>query len=288
MAAIPAALAWIGAGLGLGHIGATDGLLDNLPKRKQQVQQQQQPQPIYHIQTGGGSFGLGSLVSAAAIGGGVVVFFGAYKYFWGANPLDKILPELEESSRKTLDQVRKADENQAVRSQQIDENNKARLQQLRTEIQGEQRGNFEVLSEQIACLTQIALQTMTHQTPGGPQAITAGGNADEQTVAEYNQRTEELHHWAAEAQKVVDEISDPNYHEEKRKEASRRIRATIPNYSALTENGEMGNQTSNLDGIHDLRVNRESEDGRPRRRGGNASSNNKGMMMGALGYFFGR
>jgi len=285
MAAIPAALAWIGAGLGLGQLGATDGLLGNLPKRKQQQQQQPAPQPIYHISTGGGSFGVGSLFTAAAIGGGVVVFFGAYKYFWGANPLDKIIPELEESSRKTLDQVRKADENQAVRAQQIDENSKVRLQQLRSEIQGEQRGNFEVLSEQIACLTQIALQTMTHATPGGPAAITNGGQADEQTVAEYNKRKDELNQWAAEAQKVVDEISDPNYHEEKRKEASRRIRAQIPNYGALTQGGEFENQSSNLEGVHDLRVQRKEEDGRPHRKAGN----NSGILgsLGSLGYFFG-
>jgi len=282
MAAIPAALAWIGAGLGLGQLGATDGLLDNLPKRKQQQQQQQQPvQPIYHISTGGGSFGLGSLFTAAAIGGGVVVFFGAYKYFWGANPLDKIIPELEESSRKTLDQVRKADENQAVRAHQIDENNKIRLQQLRSEIQGEQRGNFEVLSEQIACLTQIALQTMTHTTPGGPAAIT-NGQADEHTVAEYNKRKDELHQWAAEAQKVVDEISDPNYHDEKRKEASRRIRATIPNFGALTDGTDFNNQSSDLGGVHDLRVKSKDDDGRPHRK----AAGSGGVLSGTLGYFF--
>jgi len=262
-----APLAWIGAGLGIANYGPD--LVDQANKNKNQ-QQQQQPPPIYQIQaTPAGGFGLGSFVTAAFIGGGVVLFFGAYKYFFGQNPLDGILPELEEKTKETLDQVRKADENARIRAQQMDENNRQRLLQLQTEMQGEQRGNFEVLSEQINCLTQIALQTLTTITPNEQLALTSG--TGEQQLAIKNQR-KDVNEFALRAQEVADEIADANYAEEKRANASKRIRATIPGANAITSGNSTGN---NMAGPNDLDGHRKG--GRRKKDGAS------GSYLGSLG-----
>lgn len=273
MAALPAGLAWIAAGLGISQYGQ-----DYLPQRRQnrndQNQQYAQP-PVYQIHaTNPQGFGFGSLVTAVFVGGGVVLFFGAYKYFWGSNPLDKVLPQLEKSSKDTLEQVRKADENARIRAQQMDENNRQRLLELQAEMQGEQRGNFEVLSEQINALTQIALQTLTTVTPSEQLAITAGGDYDNQQVAEIRNQRNNINQFAARAQQVADEIADPSYHEQKRQDASKRIRAKIPALPGITP----GNNDDGLEGIHDL--SQPGRGGKRRRRQDNSDSSG---IMGALG-----
>lgn len=261
-----APLAWVGAGLGLASYGPE--LVGKGDKNNNR--QQQQPPPIYQIQTTpAGGFGVGSFMTAAVIGGGVVLFFGAYKYFFGRNPLDGILPELEAKTQETLEQVRKADENSRIRAQQIDDNNRQRLLQLQTEMQGEQRGNFEVLSEQINCLTQIALQTLTTITPNEQLALTSGSG--EQQLAIQNQRTE-VNEFAARAQEVADEIANPNYAEEKRQNASKRIRAKIPGANAITNS----TQNRDMSGPNDLNGHR---------RGGrrNQESESSASYFGSIG-----
>merc|ERR1712224_749102 len=133
-------------------------------------------------------------------GGGIIVFFGAYKYFFGVNPLEKILPYLEANSKATLEQVSKSDENSRIRAQQIDENNRQRLNQLRNEIQSEQRGNFEILSEQINCLIQLTIQTLTNITPIIQET-------NEKNIIEYNKQRNEINNFAKNAQVVLDQIS---------------------------------------------------------------------------------
>eukprot|EP00494_Astrolonche_serrata_P031111 UN31380 len=217
MAAIPAAAAWLGAGLGLSHVAPGYFGGDDKNKNNNNQNNQYQGQPVYHIQSGNQGFGISSMVTAACVGGGVVLFFGAYKYFFGTNPLDKLIPEIQEQSAITLDQVRKADENAQARNEKMDENNRQRLIQLRAELQGENRGNFEVLSEQINCLTQIALQTLTSVTPGEAQlAITPGGPTDQQALTEMKDQRKQIMDYAKKAQGVADEIADPRYHEKKR------------------------------------------------------------------------
>jgi len=272
MAALPAGLAWVAAGLGISQYGS-----DFLPQRKNNRNDQQQyaQPPVYQIHaTHPQGFGLSSIVTAAFVGGGVVVFFGAYKYFWGANPLDKVLPQLEQSSKETLEQVRKADENARIRAQQMDENNRRRLLELQCEMQGEQRGNFDVLSEQINALTQIALQTLTTITPSEQLAVTAGGPYDNQQVAEIRNQRNNINGFAARAQQVADEIADPNYHEQKRVDASKRIRAKIPALPGITP----GIGDDGLEGIHDLSY---SAPGKRRKRQDRAESS--GMFGGLLG-----
>jgi len=273
MAALPAGLAWVAAGLGISQYGT-----DYLPQRKNDDQNQRYAQqPIYQIHaTNPQGFGFGSLMTAMVVGGGVVVFFGAYKYFWGSNPLDKVLPQLEKSSKETLEQVRMADENARIRAQQMDENNRRRLLELQAEMQGEQRGNFEVLSEQINALTQIALQTLTTITPNEQLAITAGGPYDNQQVAEIRNQRNDINEFAARAQQVADEIADPNYHEEKRQEASKRIRAKIPALPALTPGNNDG-----LEGVHDLS---QPARGKRRKRQNNSDSSSIWGSLGSLGY----
>lgn len=281
MAAIPAALAWIGAGLGISHYGGDIMNKDN--KNGHNQQNQYGGPPVYHIQAPPSqNFGVGSLITAVAVGGGVVVFFGAYKFFFGSNPLDKIIPELEESSKQTLEQVRRADENARVRSQQMDENNRQRLLQLRAEMQGESRGNFEVLSEQLNCLTQIALQTLTTVTPNEQLAITSGGNYDDQSLAEIRNQRTNITEYAQRAQKVADEIADPSYHESKRTSAAAKIRAQIPELPAITPGGNSSTDPrGNLSGPHDLN---EAPRNRNRRRldGNNRNTGLFGFLGGLI------
>merc|ERR1719192_625346 len=156
----------------------------------------------------------------------------------------------------------------------MDENNRQRLLTLRSELQGEQRGNFEVLSEQINALTQIALQTLTTITPNEQLAITAGGDYDNQQVAEIRNQRNNINQFAARAQQVADEIADPSYHEQKRQDASKRIRAKIPALPALTP----GCDHEGLEGIHDLS---HSAKGKRRKRQERAESS--GMFGGLLG-----
>jgi len=280
MAAIPAAIAWLGAGLGLSHV-APD-FLGGKKDDKNQNQYQQHP-PVYHIQAGNQGFGVGSVVTAVFISGGVFMFYGAYKYFWGQNPLDSILPELEENSKAALEQIQKADENARSRNQQMDENNRQRLLQLQSQLQSEQRGNHEILSEQIHCLTQIALQTLTTITPGETQlSITAGGPGQEQALAEARSQRTDVLKFAKDAQQAADEIADPAYHEKKRSEARSRIRAQIPNMPALTQNGENASSDPGLNGgPHDLAV--------PGRRNARRNNSNQGvvgsLVSGALNMF---
>jgi len=262
-----APLAWLGAGLGVATY-APD-VLGKGSNKKQEQNNYAQP-PVYQIQQAPQGFGLGSLFTAVCIGGGVVIFFGAYKYFYGSNPLDKILPELEESSRKTLEQVRKADENSRIRAQQMDENNRQRLMELQAEMQSEHRGNFEVLSEQINCLTQIALQTLTTVSPNEQLAIT-GGNVDDQQLAAIQNQRGEINEFARRAQEVADEIADPAYHEQKRRDASKRIRATIPGMNAIKDSS----QNTTMQGPHDL--NDHQRGGRRKKKEGGSS------YLGALG-----
>jgi len=274
MAALPAGLAWVAAGLGISQYGQ-DYLPARRNNRNDQNQQQYAQPPVYQIHaTNPQGFGFGSLVTAVFVGSGVVLFFGAYKYFWGSNPLDKVLPQLEKSSKDTLEQVRKADENARIRAQQMDENNRRRLLELQAEMQGEQRGNFEVLSEQINALTQIALQTLTTVTPSEQLAITAGGPYDNQQVAEIRNQRNNINEFAARAQQVADEIACPSYHEQKRSDASKRIRAKIPALPGVTP----GIDDGGLEGIHDL--SQAPRGGRRRKRQEDSES---GGIMGALG-----
>jgi len=253
-----APLAWVAAGLGIANYGP-----DIMEKTKNDNQRQQQQPPIYQIHaTPTQGFGAGSFVTAVFIGGSVVLFFGAYKYFFGTNPLDGILPELEEKTKKTLEQVRKADENAQIRAQQMDENNRQRLLQLQTDMQGEQRGNFEVLSEQINCLTQIALQTLTTVSPSEQLALTSG--TGDQQLSIQNQR-KDVNEFATRAQQVADEIADPTYAEEKRLNASKRIRATIPGANSVTN----GDSSRNMAGPNDLDDHRKG--GRRRKNDGSSS-----------------
>lgn len=282
MAAIPAALAWVGAGLGISAAAP-----EMNPFSKNDKNNNNQHPPIYQIQTQPqSSMGAGSILTAVVIGGGVVVFFGAYKYFWGSNPLDKILPELEESSRQTLDQVRKADENSRVRQQQMDENNRQRLLTLRSELQGEQRGNFEVLSEQINCLTQIALQTLTTITPNEQLALTNNPNMDDNQIAEYREQRNNINDYARKAQQVADEIADPQYHTKKRNDAMREIRAEIPQLKAYTPGQTNEQFSNNLEGVHDL-DSAPRRGGRQRRRNNdNGNSSGMGMLGKGLALFW--
>merc|ERR1711937_551372 len=104
--------------------------------------------------------------------------------------------------RNALKQVRKADENSADRDQRLDRNSKLRLQRMQSEIVGENRGNFEMLSQQINCLTQIALQTLGNMV----KPTTAGGEGmDEEAERQRQKILEWTRNAQAEADKFVDQ-----------------------------------------------------------------------------------
>jgi len=281
MAAVPAAIAWLAAGLGLSHVAP-----DMLTKDKKNGNNQntnssgQYPPAVYHIQGGNQGFGFQSMFMAGCIGAGVAMSFATYKYFFAPNPSQQILDEVAESGQQALEQVRKADENARARAQQMDENNTQRLLDLRAEMQGEQRGNFNVLTEQLNCLIQIGLQTLTTVTPGEQQlAITPGGVHDEQALAELNQQRKALLDYAQNAQNFADQINDKDYQEQKRKEAMKSIRATIPSLPALTQTPHGESLNNSLSGPHELSDGRKKK-GR-RKKADNSGGN--GMLMSAVG-----
>jgi len=86
---------------------------------------------------------------------------GGYYYLIHNNGTKKVIGKVEETAEETQDLVVQSDENNAKRFEVLDAKNEQRAQNLELEIRSETKAGFTVLSEQIECLTQVAVQTLS-------------------------------------------------------------------------------------------------------------------------------
>merc|ERR1719320_1032160 len=133
----------------------------------------------------------------------------------------RLKPQLENLARSALKQVQKADENSAQRDRRLDSNNKLRMKKMQSEIIGEGRANFDVLSQQLHCLTQIALQTLT--TMANP--TTPGGEGMGEEVEKQRRK---ILDWSRQAQSEADKLADPTNVSSARSYHKNTLRAEIP------------------------------------------------------------
>jgi len=146
------------------------------------------------------------LLFAGALGAGAVMVLSGLQWFQLDDPLDLLRSQLRSFEKHSLKQARKADENSAERDKSLDKNNKLRLQNLSAEVLGECRANFDILSQQIHCLTQIALQTLT--TLSKPLGETPGGGAGENQdlLDEIEKERRKVIEWSRNAQEEADKL----------------------------------------------------------------------------------
>jgi len=177
-----------------------------------------------------GGVGLSHLLFAGALGAGAVMVLGGLQWFRREDTAKRLKPQIENLEKSALKQVRKADENSATRDQRLDQNNKVRLNKMSSDIRGEARANFDILSQQIHCVTQIALQTLSSCSKN---SNTPGGEEDE----ECERQREKLMEWTRKAQGQADKIVDPNNVSDARRYHVSTLRAEIPGL-ATTPGGE--------------------------------------------------
>jgi len=149
-----------------------------------------------------GGLGLSNLLFAGVLGAGAVMVLGGFQWLRRDDAVKRLQPKFKKLEKAALKQVRKADENSADRDQRLDRNSKLRMQKMQSEIVGENRGNFDMLSNQINCLTQIALQTLSTMakptTPGG-EGMEEAAEREQQKILEFARRAQR------EADKFVDQ-----------------------------------------------------------------------------------
>jgi len=172
----------------------------------------------------GDGLGLSHLLFAGALGAGAVMVLGGYQWLRRDDAAKVLQPHIRKLEKAALKQVRKADENSADRDQRLDRNSKLRMQKMQSEIIGENRGNFDMLSNQINCLTQIALQTLSTMakptTPGG-EGMEEAAEREQQKILEFARR----------AQKEADKFLDMNQVNKARSFHVSSLRAEIPGLS---------------------------------------------------------
>eukprot|EP00483_Globobulimina_turgida_P000631 UN00631 len=86
---------------------------------------------------------------------------GGYYYYIHNNGTKKVIGKVEETAEETQDLVQKSDDNNSKRFEILDSKNEDRAQNLELEIRSEQRAGFNVISQQLYCLTQVAIQTLS-------------------------------------------------------------------------------------------------------------------------------
>jgi len=172
----------------------------------------------------GDGLGLSHLLFAGALGAGAVMVLGGYQWLRRDDAAKVLQPHIRKLEKAALKQVRKADENSADRDQRLDRNSKLRMQKMQSEIIGENRGNFDMLSNQINCLTQIALQTLSTMakptTPGG-EGMEEAAEREQQKILEF----------ARKAQREADKFLDMNQVNKARSFHVSSLRAEIPGLS---------------------------------------------------------
>jgi len=209
----------------------------------------QQPTVLTVSPSNGGGVGLSHLLFAGALGAGAVMVLGGLQWIRREDTAKRLKPHLEHVEKATLKQVRKADENSADRDKRLDLNSKLRMKKMQSEIVGEGRANFDVLSQQIHCLTQIALQTLTTMA----KPTTPGGEGMEEEVEKQRQK---ILDWTRNAQSEADKLADPNNVSTARAYHKNTLRAEIPGLSS-PGGGEVKEEEPISIGPHILKDKRE-------------------------------
>jgi len=120
---------------------------------------------------------------------------GGYYYYIHNNGTKKVIGKVEETAEETQTLVQKTDDNNTKRFEVLDKKNEQRAQDLELEIRGEQRAGFNVISEQLYCLTQVAIQTLS-------AVASSSGDRD----AEQELSNEKLLGYCDKAQEMADTI----------------------------------------------------------------------------------
>jgi len=202
----------------------------------------QQPTLISVSSSNDGTSGLSQLLFAGALGAGAVMVLGGFQWLRRDDAAKRLKPHLQKLEKAALKQVRNADLNSTDRDRRLDRNSKLRMNKMQAEIVGEGRGNFAMLNQQINCLTQIALQTLTQMG----KSKTAGGEGEEQD-------REKILDWARKAQREADKFMDHNTVNTARRSYVSQLRAEIP--GLRTSEGEEAQEEELLSiGPHELRV----------------------------------
>jgi len=205
----------------------------------------QQPTILTVPSQSGDGLGLSHLLFAGVVGAGAVMVLGGYQWLRRDDAAKRLQPQIRKLEKAALKQVRKADENSADRDQRLDRNSKLRMQKLQSEIVGENRGNFEMLSQQINCLTQIALQTLTNMA----KPTTPGGEGMEEAAEREQQKILE---WARKAQMEADKFVDQDQVNRARNFHVSSLRAEIPGMSNPGGGGEVKEEELISVGPHKL------------------------------------
>jgi len=200
---------------------------------------------VVTMQPSQGGGGLSNLLFAGALGAGAVMVLGGFQWLRRDDAVKKITPQVKKLEKSALKQVRKADENSASRDRKLDQNNKLRLQNMEQSIKGENRANFDILSQQIHCVTQIALQTLSNCSQN---STTAGGPGGEDIEREHEKMLE----FARKAQGVADKLVDPSQISQARSFHVSTLRAEIPGL-AMADGEEIKEEVPISNGPHELR-----------------------------------
>jgi len=200
---------------------------------------------VVTMQPSQGGAGLSNLLFAGALGAGAVMVLGGFQWLRRDDAVKKITPQIQKVEKNALKQVRKADENSASRDKQLDQNNKLRLQKVENSIKGENRANFDILSQQLHCVTQIALQTLSTCSR---DSTTAGGPGGEDMEREQQKILE----FARKAQGVADKLVDPSNISKARTFHVSTLRAEIPGL-AMPGGEEIKEEVPISSGPHELR-----------------------------------
>jgi len=232
----------IGAAAVLGYSG-NKFMKGNQQDGAAQARNRDQGPTIVSLQPSHGGAG-SNLLLAGALGAGAVMVLGGYQWLRRDDAVKKITPQIKKLENSALRQVRKADENSATRDKQLDQNNKLRLNKMTADIKGESRANFDILSQQIHCATQIALQTLTKVSKNSE---TAGGPGGEGMEEDLKKQLE----WARKAQEEADKLVDPTNVSNARSFHVSNLRAEIPGL-ALPGGGEVKEDVPISTGPHKL------------------------------------
>lgn len=197
----PAALWYLGVG-GVAMYGYLSGrattLFDNFKNKKNDspssnaTHSRQLERPTIIVQPTGNQ--RSSYV--VPLGFACFIGLGGYYYYIHNNGTKKVIGKVEETAEETQTLVQQTDDNNSKRFHILDKKNEDRTQNLEIEIRGEQRAGFNVISEQLYCLTQVAIQTLS------AVATSANSNANENE----NGSNEKLLGYCDKAQEMADTI----------------------------------------------------------------------------------
>ena len=94
---------------------------------------------------------------------GCAAVFGlsGYYYYIHSSGTQKVIHRVEETAEETQTLVQQTDDNNAKRFEILDKKNEIRSQNLELEIRSEQKAGFSVIRDQLYCLQQVAIQTLS-------------------------------------------------------------------------------------------------------------------------------